>query len=162
MTPILNVDDAALTHYAHGERFDARDGSVGEPIGARQLGCSVTVVPPGKRAWPFHRHHVNEELVYVIEGRGTLRLGDEEHPVREGDVIAFPAGGPAHQLVNTSQEDLRYLSVSTMIAADIIEYPDSGKIALRAGSAPGGDPAQRTCNLVARRPPAVDYWEGER
>lgn len=114
MKPIMNVDDVALTRYVHGDEFDDLDGPIGASIGARQLGCSLSVVPPGKRAWPFHCHHVNEELVFVIEGRGTLRIGDEEHPIRKGDVIAFPAGGSAtaHQIVNSSQEELRYLSVT--------------------------------------------------
>lgn len=163
MKPIMNVDDVALTRYVHGDEFDDLDGPIGASIGARQLGCSLSVVPPGKRAWPFHCHHVNEELVFVIEGRGTLRIGDEEHPIRKGDVIAFPAGGSAtaHQIVNSSQEELRYLSVSTMIPADVIEYPDSGKFAVRAGSAPGADPARRTFDLVARSGASVDYWEGE-
>jgi uncharacterized cupin superfamily protein len=60
MKPIVNVDDVALEQHQHGERFLARDGSVSDAIGARMLGCSFTVVPPGKRAWPMHNHHINE------------------------------------------------------------------------------------------------------
>lgn len=161
MRPIQNVEDVAFDHHVHGDKFETLDGPMAAALGARQLGCSVNVVPPGKRAWPFHRHHVNEELVYVIEGTGTLRLGDREVPIRKGDVMAFPAAGEAHQIVNTSGEDLRYLSVSTMIPADVIDYPDSGKFAVRAGGAPGGDPETRTFDLVARKVPSVEYWEGE-
>lgn len=158
MKPIIHVDDVALERHEHGEKFEARDGSVSAAIGARQIGCSLTVVPPGKRAYPFHCHHVNEEMFVILEGAGTLRIGKSEYPVRAGDVIAAPAGGAdtAHQLVNTSERDLRYLSMSTNIPMDVIEYPDSSKYAVRAGRAP-----ERTFSTMAKSAQPVDYWEDE-
>jgi uncharacterized cupin superfamily protein len=36
------------------------------------------VVPPGRRAWPYHYHLENEEAIYVLEGLGTLRIDEEE------------------------------------------------------------------------------------
>jgi len=121
--PIIHLDDVVLEHHTHGDKFEARDGSVGAAIGARQLGCSLTVVPPGKRAYPFHNHHVNEEMFVVLEGTGIVRIGATEHAIRAGDVIVTPAGGAdtAHQIVNTSDRELRYLSVSTMIPMDVVE-----------------------------------------
>jgi uncharacterized cupin superfamily protein len=163
MNPILNLADVALTRFAHGDEFETLDGPVGPAIGARQLGCTLNVVPPGKRAWPFHCHHVNEELAVILEGHGTLRLGDREWPIRQGDVIAFPAGGAgtAHQILNSSPGELRYLSISTLVPMDVVEYPDSGKYAVRVGSAPGQDPKLRSFDLIARRQPPVDYWDAE-
>jgi uncharacterized cupin superfamily protein len=81
------------------EAFAAKLGQFGPLIGMKQLGCRLVVVPPGKKAWPYHAHHVNEEMFFILAGSGTLRLGGEEHPVKAGDVIACPAGGPetAHQ-----------------------------------------------------------------
>jgi uncharacterized cupin superfamily protein len=163
MTPFIHVDDVPLHAHTHGDRFAGRHGSVGAAIGARLLGCSVTVVPPGKRAWPFHCHHVNEELFVILDGTGVVRIGDADHPVRAGIVIACPPGGPetAHQLINTGEVDLRYLSVSTMIASEVVEYPDSGKVAVYVGSAPGGDRAQRTFSYRGRLTAPADYWDGE-
>ena len=39
-------------------------------------------------------------------------------------------GGPetAHQIINDSNAELAYISVSTMMPAEVCEYPDSGKV----------------------------------
>jgi uncharacterized cupin superfamily protein len=162
MKPILNLDEVVLEHHAHGEKFEAGDGTIGSVVGAKQLGYSLAVVPPGKRAYPLHCHHINEEMFLVLQGRGIIRIGDREYPIRQGDVIAAPAGGreTAHQIINTSDEELRYLMVSTMIEAEVVEYPDSGKVAVRVG--PGGeDPTKRSFFYLGRPGTPTEYWEGE-
>ena len=163
MSKIINVDDVPLEHHAHGEKFEARYGHVAPAVGAKLLGCGYHVVPPGKRAWPFHNHHVNEELIVILDGEGVARIGDREFPIRKGDVIGAPPGGreTAHQIINTSKAELRYLCVSTMIPSEIVEYPDSGKFAAYSGSAPGGDPTVRTFSHRGRLGPPADYWDGE-
>jgi uncharacterized cupin superfamily protein len=163
MKPIINLDEVAFERVSHGEKFEVRDGALAAAVGAKQLGYSLAVVPPGKRAYPFHCHHVNEEMFFVIEGQGMVRIGDREYPIRKGDVIAAPAGGreTAHQIVNTSNEELRYLMVSTMIPADVVEYPDSDKVGVYVGSAPGGDPTKRTFSHRGRLGPGLEYWDGE-
>ena len=163
MKPIINLEDVALEPFSHGEKFHVMDGPVGAVVGAKQLGYSLAVVPPGKRAYPFHAHHVNEEMFLVLEGRGVVRIGDREYPIRKNDVIAAPAGGKdtAHQIVNTSSEELRYLMVSTMLPTEVVEYPDSSKVAVYVGSAPGDDPAKRSFHYRGRLGPLLDYWDGE-
>jgi len=49
-------------------------------------------LPPGKRGFRFHRHHVLNELFHVLSGTGGLRLDDRTLPIRAGDVIANRAG----------------------------------------------------------------------
>jgi uncharacterized cupin superfamily protein len=120
---IVNIDTLELTPRPEAfaatgvaaEHFDARSARIGPRIGARLLGYNVTAVPPGKAAFPFHAHRVNEEMFFILDGAGELRLGAQVHPVRRGDVIACPPGGPeaAHQLRNTGSTELRYLAVST-------------------------------------------------
>jgi uncharacterized cupin superfamily protein len=51
-------------------------------IGAEKLGYSVTLIPPQKRAFQFHNHRVNEELFFVLEGDGELRIGSETYPIK--------------------------------------------------------------------------------
>ena len=76
--PIMNLDQLAATReLRHGDKFDAMLAPVGALLGARKLGYNVTTVAPGKRAFPFHNHHVNEELFFVLEGVGTLRYGPD-------------------------------------------------------------------------------------
>jgi len=164
MKPIINLDDAPLEHHSHGEKFECLDGPLGPSVGAKQLGCSLTVVPPGKRAFPFHCHHVNEEMFFVLEGQGIVRIGDREYPLRKGDLIAAPAGGreTAHQIVNTSDAELRYLAISSMLPADVIEYPDSSKVRVYVGSPPmGAEPDTRSFVFRGRLGPNLEYWDDE-
>lgn len=144
------------------DRFGAASADIGQRIGARQLGLNLTVIPPGKRAWPFHHHQVNEELFLVLEGHGLLRLGQGEHPVRPGDVISCPAGGPeqAHQLINTGAVDLKFLALSTMRLPEVLGYPDSGKTGLRVLQ---HEAEGKTSVLRMNFPDtaAVGYWDGE-
>jgi uncharacterized cupin superfamily protein len=162
MPPILNIADISLAEIGHGESFSAKTAQFGPLIGMKQLGCRLVVVPPGKKAWPYHSHQANEEMFVVLEGQGTLRHGGAEHPVKPGDVIACPAGGPetAHQLVNTGGTELRYLAISTMLAPEVCEYPDSGKFSIISSSAPGGGKVARRWH-VGLMGDNRDYWEGE-
>jgi uncharacterized cupin superfamily protein len=159
--PVRSISEFVFSEASHGERYASRAARVAAPLGLDKLGARVVELPPGKRAWPFHHHHANEELVYVISGRGSWRSGDAIWPVAAGDFIAARAGGPeqAHQMVNDSDAPLIYLIVSSMIAPDIVGYPDSGKIALFAGSPPGGDKAARTLEYIGRLAPPEDYWD---
>jgi uncharacterized cupin superfamily protein len=127
-------------------------------LGTEKLGCSLVVVPPGKKAWPYHRQHANEELFVILAGEGTLRHEGERHPIRAGDVISSRTG-TAHQIINTSAAELRYLAISTMHHPEIAEYPDSGKRMLIAGSPPGRRPYPLAAVIKAGE--EVDYWAGE-
>jgi uncharacterized cupin superfamily protein len=165
--PILNIADANYVDLADlsrrmgselpAERFGGRMAPLGGPLGAKKLGFNVTEVAPGKSAFPFHSHRSNEELFFVIEGQGQLRFGSETVPVRAGDVVACPPGGPevAHQFVNTGTSALKLLAVSTMLQPEVCHYPDSGKFAVLDGMGPHG------FRHVGRPDSNVDYWEGE-
>jgi len=92
-------------------------------------------------------------MFFIVEGTGTLRYGEETRKIRAGDVICCPVGGPetAHQIVNDSDADLCYLSISTMMPAEVCEYPDSKKI----GAYGGG------LRHMTQTGDHVDYWTGE-
>lgn len=162
--PIINIDDLEFMEIAHGDRFGARMGAIGGRIGARKLGYNLTVVPPGKRAFPRHNHHVNEEMFFVIAGAGELIVGDAAHTLRQGDVVACPPGdqATAHQIVNTSdEEELRYLAVSTCEYPEIVDYPDSGKFGVREVTGRDADGMPTGFLYVGRVEDNRDYWEGE-
>ena len=57
----------------------------------------------------------------------------------------------AHQIVNDSAADLTYLAISTMMPAEVCEYPDSQKI-----GAFGGD-----LRHLTRVRDDIDYWTDE-
>ncbi|HEX5418813.1 MAG TPA: cupin domain-containing protein [Gammaproteobacteria bacterium] len=171
MKRIMNIDEVEL-QLRHGafaatgaaaERFDARMGQIGPEIGAQKLGYNLTVVPPGKRAFPFHSHMANEEMFFVLSGSGEVRIGDETYPLRGGDVVACPPGGreTAHQIENTGDVELRYLAVSTRISPEVCEYPDSDKYAVLAHMPNAGDGKPGFFRVIGRSRDSLDYWEGE-
>ena len=162
---IINIANLDYRPTEKGQRFQARIGAIGSRIGAQKLGYNVTVLPPRKRAFPFHNHRVNEEMFFVLEGEGEVRIGGARHPIRRGDVIACPPGGPetAHQIVNTSgTAELRYLAVSTRLSPEVAEYPDSGKFGVLAEFPPDADGRPQTLRFIGRTQASLDdYWEGE-
>jgi len=145
------------------DRFGAMIAPLSEALGLEALGAMMVTVEPGRRAFPFHNHLGNDEMFVILEGEGTYRLGDAEHPVKAGDVCAAPRGGPdtAHQLINTGSATLRYLGISTRDDPDVVEYPDSGKFAAMA-IAPGPNFFEAHLRFVGRREGTADYWDGER
>lgn len=162
-TPVVNIDDVPLTDFGNGAGFEAKLARIGPVIGARQLGCALTVVPAGKKAFPFHNHHANEEMAIILSGTGEARIGAARYPLKAGDVLAMPAGGPehAHQIINTGAETLRYLCLSTMRTPEAVEYPDSGKFAVTAQIPPGGTPREARLRFIGRAETTLDYWDGE-
>jgi uncharacterized cupin superfamily protein len=158
--PILSISDLTLADRGHGERFQVRLARIGTQVGLTKLGCSLHVVPAGKRAWPRHAHHEADELFYVLSGSGEYRFGEEIFPIRAGDFLGAPAGKIAHQIINTGTDELRYLAISTVGGFDVVEYPDSGKFGVVVG-VKNGDFRSASFAHMGRAGPSLDYWDGE-
>ncbi len=160
--PIINVAEAPLQELTSPKaKFQAKLARLGPLLGTEKLGAMLTILEPGKCAFPFHAHHAIEELFYIVEGTGSYRYGDKTYTIRQGDLLTAPTGGTAraHQIVNTSDGRLVFLAVSTMDAVDIVEYPSSGKMRVYARGEAGA--AETGLNRVVRRDPTVDFYEGE-
>jgi uncharacterized cupin superfamily protein len=171
MKRIANVADVDLQPFPPGfaptgeaaQRYEARIARISAQLGAQKLGYNVTAVPPGKRAFPFHNHRVNEEMFFVLQGEGEVRMGTERHPIRQGDIIACPPGGPesAHQIINTGTTELRYLAVSSKHSPEICEYPDTNKYGILGEFGPDAMGKPQVVRIVMRQGDTADYWEGE-
>jgi uncharacterized cupin superfamily protein len=164
--PFVNVNDIELMPQSPQKPdsgFEARFAPIAAPLGATKLGCRLIVLPPGRKAFPHHVHHVNDELFVILSGEATLRFGAEQYPVRPGDVIVCPAGGAekAHQLLNTSADELRYLSISSVELPEVAEYPDSNKFGVYSVTAADTTPPQRRLVFLGRTASGVDYFDGE-
>ena len=159
MKQIINLADAKLGPVGNGGKFEGNFASLGALIGARKLGVSLAEVPPGKRAFPKHAHHVNEEMMFILEGEGTYHCGGESAAVTAGDLIAAPPGDgtTAHQVENTSAAPLRYLTFSTKLEPEVVEYPDSGKFGV--ASLAGKD--RPVIRFMGRADMNLDYFDGE-
>ncbi len=154
---IRNFNEVPLTRLLREPHYDAQGARLARGTAAQKLGASFDILAPGKCGCPYHLHHAQEEMFVILEGTATLRVASEMLPVKAGDVIFIPPGPEyPHQIINTSDAPLKYLSVSTMEVPEICEYPDSGKY-LAEGSL--GKPAP--FEIIGRRGPSLDYWDGE-
>ena len=148
----LNGDEWDRTEERPGWR--SKDAWVGAHIGAELIGGSMYELEPGDRLWPYHTHHANEEWLIVLRGRPTLRTSEGERELAEGDVVAFRRGkGGAHQVRNGTDAPIRVLMLSTLLAPDVVEYLDSGKVSVVDAN------HQRLFREF--RGPDAEYWEGE-
>lgn len=160
-TPIINRRDAVRHVYKHGEMFDAELEELAASVGAQTIGANITKVQPGKAAFPLHHHRANEEHFYILKGQGHMRYGAALWPVVPGDYIVIPPGGPehAHQIINTGDDVLEYLGISTKQVPEVVGYPDSAKTGVRV-SYDYDDPDSRFL-IEDSQKDTKTYWDGE-
>jgi uncharacterized cupin superfamily protein len=129
-----------------------RRARLGRAAGAQRLGASLFALPPGSTTFPLHAHLHNEELLVVLSGTPTLRTLEDERLLAAGEVVAFPAGrAGAHELRNDSDDEVRLLIVSTMVAPEINLFPDTGELWVR-DYVPGTDPPDGAFDVRAPLP----------
>ena len=157
--PVINLSELRLESSSQGTRFAAATTEFGIALGLYGLGAALFVVPPGKTASPFHRHHTSDELFLILSGTGEYRFGEDRFAVKRGDCLGAPAGGKAHQIINTGAEELRYLALSNNTNADVVEYVESGRIRVDVGAT--GHHRENATFAAGGRLTPLGYWEGE-
>lgn len=158
---VINISEAAAMDNTKGQRFGATIKQLGTATGGQRVGCNYFEVAPGRTAFPRHWHGGVEEVIFVIEGDGTLRIGDKNVEVGAGDYITLPLGPEhAHQLENSGAQPLRYLCLSSMASADVIGYPDSKKFAAMASPSPDFF-APPWVRVLFRDDQGLGYYDGE-
>jgi uncharacterized cupin superfamily protein len=154
---IRNFNEVPLQNERRDPLYQSQAARLGTGTAAQKLGASVDIVAPGKRSCPYHFHYAQEEMFVVIEGRGTLRVAGQMLPIKTGDVVFIPPGPEyPHQIINTSDAPLKYLSISTRETPEVCEYPDSGKY--QAMVTING---ARAFTAVQRPQSTLEYWDGE-
>jgi len=154
---IRNFDDLPKERELRAPLYDTMCAHLARGTAAQALGMAIDIVAPGMRGCPYHLHHVQEEAFVILEGRGMLRVAGELLKIGAGDVAFLPAGPDyPHQIINTSDAPLKYLSISTQTRPEIVEYPDSGKYLAISGAS--GPPRFAR---MGRLDTDLDYWEGE-
>ena len=73
--------------------------------------CDVYCLEPGQEQ-KVHAHSEEDKLYYVLSGRGTFVVDDEEQELDEGQIVFAPAGSN-HGVRNTSGERLTVLVFMT-------------------------------------------------
>lgn len=87
------------------------DGSASGSVGMFEL-----TVPPGSNVPPPHSHSLNEECVYVLEGKLRYSLGEETRDLVSGESMFSPKGA-VHRFSNP---------FDTVTRALIVQSPDIG------------------------------------
>ena len=155
---IRNFDEIEKTREERSPLYDTLCARLAPGTAATKLGLSIDIVAPGKRGCPYHFHYAQEEAFVILEGTGTLRVAGELLAVKAGDTVFIPPGPDyPHQIVNTSDAPLKYLSISTKDSPEVVEYPDSGKYLASATR----DGHAHSFARMHREKDDLDYWDGE-
>ena len=80
-----------------------------QPLHSDELASSYVIWI--KEGVKLHRHDVHTEHVYVLAGKGEMRVGEEQIDVRKGDIIAIPKGTP--HSVQVRGKTMKVLSVQS-------------------------------------------------
>jgi mannose-6-phosphate isomerase-like protein (cupin superfamily) len=93
--------------------FTTKDGSEIRELLAHRNSCirnqtlAEARLPSGAATTP-HQHVETEEIYYILEGRGLMRVGQQTATIGPGDAVAIPPGA-SHQITNTGAGMLRFL-----------------------------------------------------
>jgi uncharacterized cupin superfamily protein len=145
---IVALDDVPAEDFSGGGDVVAVRRDFGDTLGSAHTGVGHLVVAPGALSGPPHCHAAEEELFVVLDGSGTLLLGDEEHPVRAGSVAARPPGTGVPHAFRAGDGPLTLLAFGTREPNDVVFFPRSGKVGLRGIKA----------RFFVQQ---VEYWDGE-
>jgi len=140
-----------IVHFSDATRLDVKasiDRDLGRSAGSERTGLCHVEIAAGKQGAPHHCHSAEEEIFVILEGGGTLRLGDERAPIRAGHVLGRPPGTRVAHSFRAGDEGMTYLAYGTREPNDIAYYPDSNKVNFRG------------IGLITRLE-RLDYWDGE-
>jgi len=131
---VVNVDEVEECDYTRGDHWGGIDKRLTPSmrLNGGKLGVNLSRLPKGRTMCPFHYHALEDEVFFVLSGRGVLRYGDEVRTLRAGDCVSCPAGTQiAHQIANPFDDDLVYLAIGAHEPNEVCVYPDTGKVMLR-------------------------------
>ena len=91
--------------------------------GLERIGLHCVRLTTGNESTEHHTHDADEEFLVILAGRGKAQIGDDIFDIEAGDIMAFPAGSPAHSLHNPFSEDLVYVMGGERNSNDVVHYP---------------------------------------
>lgn len=78
-----------------------------ERTGNKHCQVALLRILPGHK-FPSHRHPGSDDVIYILRGRTTFKIGEEEMEVSAGELVVAPEGVP-HSAVNSTNEDVEML-----------------------------------------------------
>lgn len=120
---ITHFDDASGRDYAEGH-IRARWTGLGEAAGSVGIGLRRIQIPAGGWSTPAHEHGAEEELFYVLAGRGLSWQKGRTAEIGRGDCILYPPGRGAHSV--HAHENLDVLAFGRRLQEEIVGFPRLG------------------------------------
>ncbi len=102
---VKNIDD--VTPFVTKDGSQIRELLAHRNSCIRQQSLAEARLPAGAATTP-HYHERTEEIYYILQGAGQMRLGEESRNVAAGDAVAIPPGA-VHQIANTGSGTLKFL-----------------------------------------------------
>ena len=172
----------ATAHWDDARSYRADVGPIGadwdllgSAAGCDKVGLRRIRIWPGKQSTPVHAHFGEEEMFYVLRGRGWSWQERGVYEIGERDVILHPPGSQAHTVVagdegidvlafgdNLRHEAVRFPRINaTWIGGMILDYRPIHQFQLEAAQAgpvevpSQADPRPKTIVNVADVEPAT-------
>lgn len=101
------------SHYPDVKAYITKDGSIIRELMHPSLQCNqnqslAEAIIPAHTSTLLHMHLKTEEIYHIIQGEGTVRVGDDTIFVKKGDSILIPPG-TAHNICNNEDDELKIL-----------------------------------------------------
>ncbi len=102
-TYIVNINDVPVGKITGRE---VRDLINANTVGSKGITLRIVDVLPKATSFPGHIHRESEEVIFVLSGRGEIKIGEEVFPMKPGDAIWLPKG-IKHLIRNVGNETMR-------------------------------------------------------
>src|SRR5262249_57434522 len=118
-----------LTHFDDAPVFERELGhlrgrwtGLGEAAGTVNTGVRRIQVPAGGWSTPAHEHGREEEIFYVLAGRGLSWQAGETAEIRAGDCIVYRPGRGAHS-IHAPEEPIDVLAFGPPVHDEAVRFP---------------------------------------
>jgi uncharacterized RmlC-like cupin family protein len=105
MVKVVSADDIEFEKVAWGL---TKELVAPQTLGSEKLKVKITEFLPGY-VHKLHIHPVQEEVIYVLSGKGITQTPEGEREVGPGSVIFVPAGEPHTTWNQSGTESLRVI-----------------------------------------------------
>lgn len=127
-TSRLLASDGLLVRHPLNPASEVRIQHLSDRAGLKRAALSLARVPPGKESFVAHAHGMQEEFVFILEGRGKALIGEQEFDVGPGDYVGYPTDGTPHNLRNDGDVDLVYLQGGERAPLEVTQFPTLGRV----------------------------------
>ncbi len=102
---------------------------LGDLFGLNKFGVNLTELAPQAESSVLHKHSKQEEFIFILSGDPILVLDAEKIQLHAGECFGFKPDGPAHKLINETNEIVTYIEIGDRPIDDLVTYPNDDLVA---------------------------------